>query len=1198
MRGTAVSAMSRKSLSSEIGKAYFTQSQNVPEELESKLKKSLKNCPECSEEGEPIAVYREDFVLLKCRASTCELEWLLCAACGEYQRKRITTTKEIAPHLRRDRERSKKLIGRNNNTHDERLRPTSYLEQEKGTSMEGIENEIAPGEDTEISIEGIEEDIAPETEKAAESASFGIFDGRNELVDWLPCDASGDQLGFRHGSASQQYFQQCFISKNADAGMDYLVKRSHLNLRGNAIGYQDEGFKLPPGHAFLQMKIAQLAWMLSPKEKKILVAITNGCYKVGTEDGYHCCRKLVEEELDNSRDSNMVHTSFTDAMRTNLLKPFSHDKVVKSAYLWSCRIPLSVNDLRNTYLEGANSILKNMPIPEIDKTLVGHSYVPITECIRDFLAHDQFQSMATIENDEWMFRREEVCHPSHSARAQELARQFASEAGEALARTAIKGYVFFWSDDVEPNRMAKAGRGSVWTLTMTIGTTKNNGHTFTNTYPIAFGRKGDDHSRVFEKVESDMQQLRGGTFPPCYVGPLKKQARVLFGAFAHLADQPERRGINQLRLGSGKFSARFGVSANHKDLYGALKACPVCSARNRHSLETRQYTIPIPTCPSCMNWDFLATNNDVLGASPPPTNYPLLAENNGDGNTYRNSPFCRIVFIENKQLIKPFEITYESLEGAIDLAHECYCKHGWSSANVDAYLRVEGINDEFIEIFMEYAQRCYSLAIAEANPGIYDHILLDKEKHPERYQRVPCPPPWQRIGFTLRDHPDVIMHLVYLGVVDTTMQLTQSWLKATKRNTAFITACADYLDPMIHMDIQWINILKYTGAGFGHWVSENYLGFARVMPWFYQNISAIAPDVVVLPPESQQRTWLKQHNEYWLKCRGLPSDGNAPELRKRVAGFLSAPIQPAVIREPNRPVGLVQDVITSLYRLLECIMTTRVTEDRVSETEYAVRCFLSAYDILHASVADDKGTSDSAGVSYIFGVYNLACLINLPGAMKRFGPLRHLWEGSTRGEGYLRFVKPMMTQGFKQINWHHHLHKNLLTAKAFESVLPSEKVERVPPSSPLALKARQSLVHKYRSQFELQVDMETMELRKKKPVNVVLAKQTTGNVRIFAVVESYERVVELILGRSTPPRQKFGFYYYQFLPSNHYDVLDWGSICPTVQEIGYVMLLPLLEAASQHCNNHMFALISSNWKTLGPTTPIEELIDMESGTFS
>jgi hypothetical protein len=249
-------------------------------------------------------------------------------------------------------------------------------------------------------------------------------------------------------------------------------------------------------------------------------------------------------------------------------------------------------------------------------------------------------------------------------------------------------------------------------------------------------------------------------------------------------------------------------------------------------------------------------------------------------------------------------------------------------------------------------------------------------------------------------------------------------------------------------------------------------------------------------------------------------------------------------------------------------------------------------------VADDKGTSDSAGVSSIFGVYNLACLINLPGAMKRFGPLRHLWEGSTRGEGYLRFVKPMMTQGFKQINWHHHLHKNLLTAKAFESVLPSEKVERVPPSSPLALKARQSLVHKYRSQFELQVDMETMELRKKKPVNVVLAKQTTGNVRIFAVVESYERVVELILGRSTPPRQKFGFYYYQFLPSNHYDVLDWGSICPTVQEIGYVMLLPLLEAASQHCNNHMFALISSNWKTLGPTTPIEELIDMESGTFS
>jgi hypothetical protein len=1190
--------MSSKSLSSEIGKAYFTQAQNVSEELQVKLKKSLKNCPECSIEGEPIAVYREVFVLLKCRGLTCEMEWLLCATCGEYQRKRITSTKEIAPHLRRDRERSKKAIDRNNHTRDYTLLPRNCIDEDAGMTMEDTDDRTTPEEDAVMSNQGPEGKIAPDTETVAEDMRSGIFDGRNENIDWLPCEADGSQLGFRSKSASQRYFQQCFISENAGAGMDYLVKRSHLNLRGNAVGYQEEGFQLPEGHAFLQMKIAQLAWMLSPKEKQILVAITHGCYKVGTEDGYDCCRTLVEQDLHNLRDSNTMHACYADAMRTKLSKPFTHDKVVKSAYLWSCRIPQSVNDLRNTYLEGANSILKNMPIPEIDKSLVGHSYVPITERIRDFLAHDQFQSMATIENDEWVFRREEVCHPSHSERAQEIARQLASEAGEDLARRAIKGYVFFWSDDVEPNRMAKAGRGSVWTLTMTIGTTKNNGHTFTNTYPIAFGRKGDNHSCVWEKIESDMQQLRGGTLCPFYVGPLKKKARVLFGAFAHLADQPERRGINQLRLGSGKFSARFGVSANHKDLYGALKACAVCSARNRLCLETRQYTIPIPTCPSCMNWDFLTTNSDVLGASPPPPNYPLLAENTGDHNTYRNSPFCRIVFLGNKQLIKPFATTYESLKGALDLAHECYCKHGWSSTNVEAYLRVEGINDEFIEIFMQYAQRCYSLSIAEANPGLYNNILMDKEKHPERYQRVPYPPPWQRIGLTLRDHPDVIMHLVYLGCVDTTMQLTQSWLKATKRNTAFISTCAEYLDPMIHMDIQWINILKYTGAGFGHWVSENYLGFARLMPWFYQNIAAVAPDVVVLPPESQQRTWLKQHNEYWLKCRGLPSDGNAPDLRKRVAEFLSAPNQPPIIREPNRPVGLVQDVITSLYHLLECIMTTKVTKDRVSETEYAVRCFLSAYDILHASVADDKGTPDSAGVSYIFGVYNLACLINLPGAMKRFGPLRHLWEGSTRGEGYLRFVKPMMTQGFKQINWHHHLHKNLLTAKAFESILPSEKVERFPPSSPLALKSRKSLVHKYRSQFELQVDMETMRLRKKKPVNVVLAKQKNGNVRIFAVVESYERVVELALGTATPPRPKFGFYYYQFLPANHYDVLAWASVCMTVHEIGYCMLLPLLEDPSQHCNNHMFALISSNWKTLGPTTPIDALIDMESGTFS
>ena len=42
---------------------------------------------------------------------------------------------------------------------------------------------------------------------------------------------------------------------------------------------------------------------------------------------------------------------------------------------------------------------------------------------------------------------------------------------------------------------------------------------------------------------------------------------------------------------------------------------------------------------------------------------------------------------------------------------------------------------------------------------------------------------------------------------------------------------------------------------------------------------------------------------------------------------------------------------------------------------------------------------------------NLCGLRNLIEFMREYGPLRLYWEGGYRGEGILRYVKPMITQG-------------------------------------------------------------------------------------------------------------------------------------------------------------------------------------------
>ena len=64
-------------------------------------------------------------------------------------------------------------------------------------------------------------------------------------------------------------------------------------------------------------------------------------------------------------------------------------------------------------------------------------------------------------------------------------------------------YVMLWSDDVEPNR-SKNNRGSVWLLTATVATPMARSHCMDNTYPIAIGRKGDDHGLVMCRLEEEM----------------------------------------------------------------------------------------------------------------------------------------------------------------------------------------------------------------------------------------------------------------------------------------------------------------------------------------------------------------------------------------------------------------------------------------------------------------------------------------------------------------------------------------------------------------------------------------------------------------------------------------------------------------------------------------------------------------------
>jgi hypothetical protein len=232
---------------------------------------------------------------------------------------------------------------------------------------------------------------------------------------------------------------------------------------------------------------------------------------------------------------------------------------------------------------------------------------------------------------------------------------------------------------------------------------------------------------------------------------------------------------------------------------------------------------------------------------------------------------------------------------------------GWSAKTVSIYLKVEGINDEFIERFLEHAARCYSLkhcynrlatAPMEDQPEANIRIMDDSKRNRAKYQRVPYPKVWLREGLDVIDWPNAIMHLLCLGIIPTTMQLIQNWLKATRRNTAFRKANAVHLEGCVQLGIEWFNVLRYVGDSFGHWVSKNYLSFGRLMPWFYQNISALEQEAITMELPADQKKWLKKHNEYWLKCRGIDTKGLKEELIERVTFHMAQDPQPSILVEP------------------------------------------------------------------------------------------------------------------------------------------------------------------------------------------------------------------------------------------------------------------------------------------------------------
>ena len=123
----------------------------------------------------------------------------------------------------------------------------------------------------------------------------------------------------------------------------------------------------------------------------------------------------------------------------------------------------------------------------------------------------------------------------------------------------------------------------------------------------------------------------------------------------------------------------------------------------------------------------------------------------------------------------------------------CHAEHvseeDWSAEEAKEYLMAEGLNHVLIGNVIDMADHIVNYQFLKKEKESYPDAFCVIDKHrkarPDLYDEWKPPVAWKR-GTSMNQRIDAIMHLLYLHVMKTMMQLTQDFLSLIGKYTTFI----------------------------------------------------------------------------------------------------------------------------------------------------------------------------------------------------------------------------------------------------------------------------------------------------------------------------------------------------------------------------------------------------------------------------
>ncbi len=478
------------------------------------------------------------------------------------------------------------------------------------------------------------------------------------------------------------------------------------------------------------------------------------------------------------------------------LGSINHDNVMT-------KFPREMKEVKRFFTNGAHSIMKNFPIPEVFN-INNHACVSLQETIRIMAGHHGLFGFA------WDGRTKEPNKDGLNG-TQAMAdlvndivdaMKMDGLSDESIRETSI-GWVYFWSDSFL-RCFVKQKDNSVWIMTATICPPLEEMNSGKYTHVLAMGKSTEDHTPVIEYYHREVKKLMKGFLT--YFGVANEIRRMSVGFLFHSSDRPERQFVTNTRK-----EGHFGKCANYAYCvdFDKLPACKECYKEITSKILARNHISESRPCNKCFRWN-IDPNDPFQSSSPVPENYPLGPDEIIlEGETLK-PPHTRR---PGMRFIGPVLLTGEFMVSVCLFAYEARRCNYWSKANMEEYLRTCNVRHSRIEHIEAVVKTDKANQTRSGVEALVPIVWLPEY---DCFKRHRCPmAPMHAIAHNMTAH-----------VMDFHHQILSKW----KKFNEFVSFANKIISHIESFKLEWCKVKSLPKAS---WIGENKMGFVRLSSYLY-----------------------------------------------------------------------------------------------------------------------------------------------------------------------------------------------------------------------------------------------------------------------------------------------------------------------------------------------------------------------------